>query len=83
MEFIICGIGLVVLFLPSLLSWFKNRRLVQKILLYNVILVFGVLILEGILLRYGYGIFCSVLTVLIGITAICGWTYLSFKALNV
>lgn len=76
------GIAAVVLFLPSLLFLWKNRRLKLRLFLYNAVLVVGLGIVEIVLLQFGFGAFCEFMIGTVGVLLLSGWAYLSYWVVN-
>lgn len=76
------GFAVIILFLPSLLAAWKRRRFPGKVVLYNVALGIGLGAVEWIIVEFGYGYFCDFLVVFIGVLLLCGWSYLSYLAVN-
>ena len=75
-------IAVVILLLPSFLAGWRKHRFPGKIVAYNLVLGVGVGLVEWILIQFGYGYFCSFLVVFIGVLLLCGWSYLSYLAVN-
>lgn len=75
-------IAIVIVLLPSFLAGWKRRRFPGKIVLYNLVLGVGLGIVEWVIIQFGYGYFCDFLVILIGVLLLCGWSYLSYLAVN-